>query len=214
MERMELEERMRTVKADITAKAGEMERTLLSSAAQAVTPLCSDALQILDSHSPGFGWGFPCLLRLCHFVALLRRTPLPRISAHADPGARGGGGVANRPESVSNFSVFFSFYSRISRPNFGLFANLRISGNSPGTRKERRNGSLSALACFRQPTSFADGNQRSLADLLGLIQKPIISADKRRPKPLQMKRLEFGPSVAPRLSRSKVRSEAIRPSIS
>lgn len=42
-----------------------------------------------------------------------------------------------------------------------------------------------------------------------------VSADHRRPKPLQMKGFEFGPSVALRLSSSsRVRSQAIRPSIS
>ena len=92
-ERMELEERMRTVKADISAKAGDMERNApLFYGTGSTTLLCSDALQILDSHSPGFGRGFPCLLRLRHFAALLRRTPRPRISAHADPGGKGGGG--------------------------------------------------------------------------------------------------------------------------
>jgi len=47
------------------------------------------------------------------------------------------------------------------------------------------------------------------ADFPGLIQKPIISADQRRPKPLQMKGFEFGPSVALRLGSSRVGSQAI-----
>src|SRR4029077_19250193 len=46
--------------------------------------------------------------------------------------------------------------------------------------------------------------------LPGLIQKPIVSADQRRPKPLQMKGFEFGPSVALRLSSRGVCEEGTK----
>ena len=44
-----------------------------------------------------------------------------------------------------------------------------------------------------------DPNFKHTEVLQGVIQKLIISADQRRPKPLQMTGFEFGPSVAPRL---------------
>jgi hypothetical protein len=79
--------------------------THLSPTAHPVTALCTDALQILDSHGRGFGRGLP----VCSGFPTSQRCRselqrLPRISAHADPGARGEGeGSLVHLHSLANF---------------------------------------------------------------------------------------------------------------
>ncbi len=62
---------------------------------------------------------------------------------------------------------------------------------------------LTCLSCRVVRHLGSNCNHFPPADLPGLIQKPIISADQRRNKPQQMKGFEFGPSVASRLSSSR-----------
>lgn len=92
-ERMELEERMRTVKADISGKTGEMKRN---------APLFYGTSSYHSVLTRSKFWTHPApdsvgAFLVCSGFATSPRCcgelqRRPRISAHADLGARGGGG--------------------------------------------------------------------------------------------------------------------------